>query len=344
MSLQKIMEEIKKVRVYADEEVGEHPRETLGGRLARQKKAKEDMKSLTESYRQALLNSAVFILVVGDKREEFVKIGTEEFKFFTADPDQFYKDIAGQVSPSLYENKTSSPNVLDVVSRVLENKAMDVGILGYPMISFKQEHSRFIVGRAEFTQLIKEIISKQVGTEVVGAMATKAILSQALEMEHDGKTTPILLPVSEKNVESLTELISGLRRISRNVAIVTTSSGDLDPLSVASSLESIKNQMKSGYSDIPSVEVKQVAKLKEEVQAIESLAKTEGLTEESIADVIKQNQANFGVDEATDLAVAETIVLSEVDAQKFVDTLVDPPAPTEALIKAVSKRNKNKNK
>lgn len=219
MSLQNTMSEIKKVSHYANEEVAEMPRETLGGRMARQRKAQEELRMLTETYRQELLASSVFILVTGSERDQFLKTATEDFKFFTADADQFYADIADTLSTDLYVGKESSSNLLDVVSRVLENKALEVGIVGYPMLTFRQEHRRFINGKEDLIELIKEIVSTQIGAEVVGAQAAKTILSNAIASGHDANTTPVLLSVSGE--KSLVDTAAGLERITRRVYVIT---------------------------------------------------------------------------------------------------------------------------
>lgn len=287
MSLEKIMAEITRLRPLAETEVTEEPRSTLGGRLQRQKKAKEDLKSLSESYRQSLLTSAVFVLVIGKQKESFVEMATEKLNFFSADPDQFYNDIAAQISPSLYDGKESSPNVLDVVTRVLENKAMEVGITGYPLVTFKQEYRRVIKGRNEFQALIKQIISGQVGTEVVGAQAVKSILTKALDIGHKAKTTPILLTI--KDEASLNLLADGLKRISRRVVIVQSGELELDERSVVNALASIKNEMQSN-SSVLRHDVVLVTEEPTILGQVESSVLTEEMVEEAGNKAAKRNK------------------------------------------------------
>lgn len=239
MSLQVLISKINEIKPFADTEVEEQPRATLGGRLARQKKAKEDLKVLTESYRQELLRSALFILVTGSGREEFLKLATETFGFFQADSEKFYADIADQVHPQLYVGKESSPGVLDIVSRLLENKALEVGISGYPMITFRQEFGRIIKDKSDFQSLVKQVIGTQVGTEVVGAQAIKTILPAALRAEHSGKTTPILLSVETAD----DSLLIGLRRMSRKVGVITAEAGQVDGASVMAAMNELKIQL-----------------------------------------------------------------------------------------------------
>lgn len=239
MSLQQILEKIKSVQPFANENVDEGPIETLAGRRARQRQAKEELKSLTESYRQELLKSAVFILVTGPERDNFVKIANEELKFFSADPDAFYMDLVNRISPQLYAGKPSNSNLLDVLTRHLEDKAMEVGILGYPMVTFKQEYRRMINDREDFLDLVKEIINGQVGSEVAGVQAAKLILNDAIKAGHSANTTPILMSVEDES-EAAT-LSVGLRRLSGKV--VTVSATEANSKSVAQKMKEVRAQL-----------------------------------------------------------------------------------------------------
>lgn len=283
MSLEKIMAEIKKLKPLAQAEVTEDPRETYQGRLARQKKAREELKSLTETYRQALLTNTVFILVTGPGKDAYVKSANETFGFFKVDPDQFYTDIVGQISPKLYDGKESSPNVLDVVSRVLENKAIEVGISGYPMLVFRQEFRRVINGRAEFTKLLKQIIGTQIGTEVVAAQSIKSVLKQAIDVELGGKTNCILLPVDELDQD----LIAGLRRVSGKVATVTVNTESPTGEQVIGALNDLKKQREAHSGVVATVTLE--TKLPE--YGTEESVKTDVaavLTQEKVEEAVEQ--------------------------------------------------------
>lgn len=240
-SLQTIMKKIKDVRHFATETVEEQPRETYAGRSARSRKAKEELKTLTEAYRQVLVSSSVFILVHGAHREDFIKSVVEDLKFFSADSDEFYSSIVDQVAPSLYMGREMSPNVLDVVGRVLENKAMEIGILGYPLMTFKQEYRRVIKSRDEFLDVIRTAVATQIGAEVVGVQAAKSILEAALAAEHQAKTTPILLSV--KDASTIPLLRQGLGRLTTRIATVDAGVDGSDPLD-AKAKKAILNELK----------------------------------------------------------------------------------------------------
>lgn len=353
MTLQSIMAEIKRLKPLADTEVAEHPRETLGGRLSRQKRAKEELKGLTETYRRALLNSALFILVTGTARDLFVEKATSSMGFFSADPEQFYKDIAGQVSPQLYLGKESSPNVLDVVTRILENKAMDVGITGYPMVTFRQEYRRVIKSKEEFVALVKQILNVQVGAEVVAAQAVKTVLPAAMSAGHEAKTTPILM-----SVESIDEAtVKALMRVG-GVGIIQINGEEVTEEDVLSTMGEIRRQRDSGMRPMETlVELeRQVAANLAEKEA--SLLEASGLTVDQIADLALQNQADFGADGSaygTEASVAPveggqlTQEMVEAAALKAIATghrVKEEPSALKQMTakerKALEKANKNK--
>src|SRR5579859_5714826 len=99
MSLNTTLEEIKKVKPLAEENVDETKFiETLNARRGRKAQAVERLKQLKREYRGKLRTSAAFILVVGDKRNEFASTAAESFGCFVDDPESFYKDLAKRIS------------------------------------------------------------------------------------------------------------------------------------------------------------------------------------------------------------------------------------------------------
>lgn len=218
MSLSKVLAEIKKVQQFAEENVEEGPRETLQGRRGRKAQAVEALKRLNKEYTNNLRETAAFVLVVGNKREEFTKLATEGFKCFSADPDFFYSDLADRVPQSLYLGKEGLANTFDVIGRHLEDKALELDIVGYPQLIFRQEYRRHIKSKEEFLSLVKQAINDQVGGELVGIQAVKNLTDLAIKQNHAAKFTPILLPTSDDRF-ALT-VAEALEKISTRVFIV----------------------------------------------------------------------------------------------------------------------------
>lgn len=196
MSLSSILEEIKQATLFAEEDVESGPLETLRGRRGRKTQAINSLTTLKQDYKRELFRSIVFIVVTGEKRQEFAT-AAEGFKCFTADTNTFYKDLASRIPASLYEGKESVSGMFDIVGRHLEDKAREIGIVGYPQLIFRQEYRQTIKNKDDMTLLIKQAVNDQVGSEVVGIQAVESITSTAIRSGHSAKITPVILSTDD---------------------------------------------------------------------------------------------------------------------------------------------------
>lgn len=199
MSLAKVLEEIKKVKPYADEDVNSGPVETLNGRRGRKNQAIERLTTLRQEYRQSMLDTAAFIIVTGDKREEFAE-AAKNFKCFSADPNEFYIDLANHVPPIFYGGNASVNDAFDVLGRHLEDKARNLGIIGYPQLIFRQDYRVTLKSKNDLIDLTRRCINEQVGSEIVGLQALSTLTDSAIDAGHSGKITPIILSTSDEKL------------------------------------------------------------------------------------------------------------------------------------------------
>lgn len=218
MSLLKVLEEMKKVRPLAEEDTDSGPVETLTARRGRQKRAVETLKDLRRQYSDDLLRSAVFILVVGSDREAFETTVTTDGSCLLSKAESFYEDLANRVHPTIYAGKDPGANLFDVVGRHLEDKARELGMTEYPQLLFKNQYRRMVHTPAEFTELLKQAITEQVGGEVVGINAVRALTDKAIANNHDKTVTPIVL--STEDQKFAVELIPHLERLTPRVFLV----------------------------------------------------------------------------------------------------------------------------
>ena len=224
MSLAKTMEEIKKVKGFAEEDVDSGPRETLSGRRGRKNQAIEQLKMLKREYRLKLLESAAFIIVTGSAKDEFTRLATEEFKCMSTNPDTFYNDLADRIPPALYNGGETVSNLFDVIGRHLEDKAGELDINGYPQLIFKQEYRTTLKSKADLTNLIRTAINDKVGPEIVGIQAASSLLNAAIAAEHSAKVTPIILATD--NEKLALELDGSLDRLKpRGVFLIVAGKG-----------------------------------------------------------------------------------------------------------------------
>lgn len=218
MTLTKIIEEINKVSVFANEDTDSGPMETLNTRRGRKARSVESLKSLKEEYTSELMRSAVFMVVTGQSRDAFTSTAAENFGCFTADSEAFYRDLADRMPTSLYQGKESVSNLFNILGRHLEDKALEMKILGYPQLIFKQQYQKAINSKDEFVQLIKQALNEQVGAELVGINAIRSIVDLAIARKHADKTTPVVLNTLDEKLAL--DLIPALERLTSKVFLV----------------------------------------------------------------------------------------------------------------------------
>ena len=201
MSLETVLKEIQTYKPFAEENVEGGNEATLNGRRGRKNQAIEQLKLLKTQYKNDLLKSAVFIIVAGSQRKEFETIATgEKYKLFSSDPEQFYNDLAGRVSTSLYLGKEGVSNIFDVLGRHLEDKMGELDANQYNQLIFRDKYIKPIASKEEFVAIVKEAINDQIGAEIVAIQAASSILNDAIERGHSGKTTSIVLSTNDEKL------------------------------------------------------------------------------------------------------------------------------------------------
>jgi hypothetical protein len=232
MSLEQTLKEIKTLKPFAEEDLENldpattNPA-TLGGRRGRKMQALEQITRLKRDYKQQLMSSALFLVVVGSERQNFEHAATgNKFGLFSADPEQFYNDLAGRVAPALYQGKESVSGIFDVLGRHLEDKANELDLASYPQLIFKESYTGYLTNVKDFTRLVKRAVNDQMGAEIVGIQAVNSILDTAVERGHAGKTTPIIL--STDDLQLAKELLRDLGRLSSRVFLVQAGTAPIE--------------------------------------------------------------------------------------------------------------------
>lgn len=248
-----MLKKIKELEPFVNEDVESGPVETLNARRGRKNQAIETIKQLEQEYANDLRQTAAFIVVTGDKSQEFARIATENFKCFNSDPNSFYSDLVERVPQSLYLGKENVASLLEIVGRHLEDKMLDFQVVrGYPQLVFKQEYRITVNSKEDFLNLVRQALLEQIGGEIVGIQAVHDLTKEAIKLEHSSKFTPVLLPTTDEKF-ALT-LSKDLARISNKVFVVTagktseaSSSLEVKELSndsVKKVLKNISNQLK----------------------------------------------------------------------------------------------------
>lgn len=218
MNLVDILTKIKEVKILADENVESGPMETLNARRGRQRQASEELSRLRQAYTNELMRTAAFIVVVGDKREEFSSLAVDNFKCFSADPDEYFKDLVNRIPKSLYLGKESVANIFDVLGRHIEEKAHALDIVAYPQLLFKQEYQQSLRNEDDFLKVVRQAVTDQMGGEIVGIQAAHTLTKKAIESGNSAKFTPIVLTTEYEKFGL--KIAADLERISTRVFLV----------------------------------------------------------------------------------------------------------------------------
>src|ERR1035437_5465707 len=103
MSLTTILKEMDTNRPQAEMDVLMGSPETHGARIGMKRAGVEAMERLRLEYRNELMTSTTFIVVTGGSKDTFTQLASSEaFGCFTADPEDFYNNLASRIDPSLF--------------------------------------------------------------------------------------------------------------------------------------------------------------------------------------------------------------------------------------------------
>lgn len=218
MSLVNILKEMETNRPNAEMDVHMGSEATYGGRLGLKRAATETLKRLKLDYRNELMASTVFIVVTGDNNKSFVDVASSgNFGCFSVDPDRFYKDLTSKINPSLF-GRESVKNLFNIAGNILEDKALDLDINSYPMLSFNEKYNSAVNSAEDFVPLIRNAVNDQVGSEIVGIDAVHSIVDTAIGRNHSAVVTPVILSTLDEKFAL--DLQNNLKRLNSNVFLV----------------------------------------------------------------------------------------------------------------------------
>jgi hypothetical protein len=212
MSLNKIVEDIKKNKVLAEEQIDEDsdPR-TLKGRIGRKNSAKEKLKLLYRDYKKTLVNKMAMLLVTGSKAEEFCEIAQAEGNMFLALADNLYEDISSRIPEPVIKRGMKTAAIIDILGRHLEDKATELDIASYPAIVYKSKYDKKVENSKDMLELTKILVNSEVGSELVGYDVLEQVSRQAVNDMFDGKILPVVVLLKDDSI--VNDVIEGLKKI-----------------------------------------------------------------------------------------------------------------------------------
>lgn len=256
MSFEKIIEEIKKQKKFALEDLTDVPRLMLNSKKSRKEVAKLRLSDLFFDYRKHMNNRLLAIVVAGSRANEFqAAVDQTEAKMPSFDGDSLYAFLASKLDSRMLQRGENANYVLDVVSRLLEDTASEIGIGSYNQMIYKNKYPAKIKSAQEAQDFIKEVMREQVGPEMNTFFLLDKAARLAFEEEFEGKFYPVMIKASDE--QNLKDLYSSLSSLGNRVIVVSTDEGlakDLNPIlaeeitekSVMSVLKKVKQKASKG--------------------------------------------------------------------------------------------------
>lgn len=198
MSLTAILEQMNQTRPTAEMDVTLGNQQTYNGRVGLKRASVEKMKRLRLEYRNEVMDSALFIVVTGPGRDKFTEVATSDaFGCFASDPDSFFKDLVSRIDQKLF-GRESTKHLFSIAENVLMDKAQEIDIASTYALNFSDKYNIGFPTAEEFSAVIRNAISDQIGSEIVGINAVNTIVDAAIAKGHSQAVTPIVLSTSDE--------------------------------------------------------------------------------------------------------------------------------------------------
>jgi hypothetical protein len=218
MSLSNILQQMEANKAAADSNPNLGPPETLNGRIGMKRAASENNKRLRLQYRKELMSQAAYIIVTGSGKDSFAEIASgESFGCFTADPDDFFKDLSSKIDKSLF-GRENTKNLFNIATNILEDKMMELDIASYPMLQFSEKYNFAVKSPEEFVPVIRNAVNDQVGSELVGLNAVYSVVDKAIASGYSATVTPVILNTPDERFAF--DLSKNLKRLTPKVFLV----------------------------------------------------------------------------------------------------------------------------
>lgn len=225
MNLKQLTEEIKRQKQYASDDLKDANPRTIKNRIGRKNTAKLKIQDLFFEYRQLLRSKVYAIAVVGDNIAQLEAIARENYTAFDVlEESAFYKHLVSLVDKNTVQNGERNKYLVDVLSRILETTAQEIGIRSYVMPIYKSNYEGKSKGAQEIEAFFRRVVQDQVGEEMSAYFLLDKAARLAFDRVHDEPILPILVKVDSLN--NLQGLVSSLAKAKTPVTIIDTGSAE----------------------------------------------------------------------------------------------------------------------
>lgn len=239
--LEEILNEINEQKKIAEIDLSEVSPRAYPYKKGQVDSAKNKLEGLYIDYKNEMLNRAVFILVTGDKAEEFANIAKEDYGCFSIKGETLANEIVDDINPQLYQGKTINASIFNVIDSVLEKKMKALDVLSYNSLMFNVKYQRVVKDKSEMVSVVKDAVNDIVGGEVVALDALERATQEAVNRNYKSKIVPILIYSEDFR---LTQTLSrDIIKINPRIVRVLAGESEVKNLNAIAELENIDSEV-----------------------------------------------------------------------------------------------------
>lgn len=215
--MKKALEELKSMRLAANETIGGDPRTRPGREMAR-RQAREKLPDAEASFRKEFskVGFSVFLNGTRDGVKSFADIAAKEAEVVFLDFRDATRELRTAVQNSLGKNREFSPGCFTVMLREIRQVAADMGLTSIPDI--KYEGSAYLPDQESVDALVDQYLMNYLGAEFIALVVERGVSRQAETLTGESSVVPVLLTGITQNLHSkVGGLLNGGRSLETDV-------------------------------------------------------------------------------------------------------------------------------
>lgn len=195
---------------------------TAAMQVANKRQAKVQLEEMFLKTQKLMAQSSVFMVVSGEKANKFAEISGKEFDTYNFSARDFYQSLANEVPETNYLMRSLNPSTVDILSALIETSAMDMGVINYERLIWKNSMSGNVIkSKDDLVDNVERLITEYVGLGFVGVFILNKTTTKVIEDGFSGTTVPIL--IVEPDVAKAEKMVKGLKSLTSMVSWIDTS-------------------------------------------------------------------------------------------------------------------------
>ena len=256
MSIEKIIEEIKVQKVYADEVLEDGNPGTAAFREGRKNSAKEALLRLSVLYKENLRKNIVSIVSGGTLAPEFCETAEKLLEMPSVKYSVLVDDIVNTFSEDNLNGRNNTDSILDGINSALSQVYAQLDIDGQ-YLEYNTQMDRTFTTKEDLSSFVSDMIDTHIGSDLKGLYAVDKACQAALSSLYSGERFAFTVPTATSQEADAAYAV--LSKISPNARIVvagrqgrglanepTSKIKEVSEDSVMEALNQVKESIKTG--------------------------------------------------------------------------------------------------